>query len=114
MKDVSGALKINPLKYKDRAVKSIPKRVTNVSEHLAKPMSLDKFSQLIMDHIIETHNDCELYEFTQADIEVINKFCYFVCICLVQHSWLIVLYIFSREIGASGALPGLIGSGLRS
>lgn len=73
MKDVSGALKINPLKYKDRAVKSIPKRVTNVSEHLKKPLSLEKFRILIMEHIINTHKDCRVYEFTQEDIEAIEK-----------------------------------------
>lgn len=73
MKDVSGALKINPLKYKDRAVKSIPKRVTNVSEHLKSPLSLEDFTQLVMDHIVETHDDCQLYEFTQEDIAAIEK-----------------------------------------
>jgi lipoate-protein ligase A len=73
MKDVSGALKINPLKYKDRAVKSIPKRVTNVSEHLKTPLSLEDFTQRIMEHIIATHKDCRLYEFTEEDIAAIQK-----------------------------------------
>src|SRR5690606_616070 len=31
MPDISGALKANPLKFKDKAVKSIPKPVTNVT-----------------------------------------------------------------------------------
>ncbi|MEQ8909480.1 MAG: lipoate--protein ligase [Vicingaceae bacterium] len=73
MKDVSGALKINPLKYKDRAVKSIPKRVTNVADHLKKDISLDEFTQMIMDHIVETHEDCRMYEFTKEDIAAIEK-----------------------------------------
>jgi len=73
MKDVSGALKINPLKYKDRAVKSIPKRVTNVSEHLKDPLSLEDFTQLIMDHILATHSDARMYEFTDEDLANIQK-----------------------------------------
>ena len=73
MKDVSGALKINPLKYKDRAVKSIPKRVTNVSEHLTSPLSLEDFTQMVMDHIVETHVDCKLYTFTSVDLAAIEK-----------------------------------------
>ncbi len=73
MKDVSGALKINPLKYKDRAVKSIPKRVTNVSEHLKEEMSLEEFTKMIMDHILETHPEAKLYEFTQEDLDAIQK-----------------------------------------
>ena len=73
MKDVSGALKINPLKYKDRAVKSIPKRVTNVSEHLTSPLSLEDFTQMVMDHIVETHVGCKLYTFTSVDLAAIEK-----------------------------------------
>ena len=73
MKDVSGALKINPLKYKDRAVKSIPKRVTNVSEHLKEPISLKEFTSLIMEHILNTYEDCKMYEFTESDVLAIQK-----------------------------------------
>jgi len=73
MKDVSGALKISPLKYKDRAVKSIPKRVTNVEDHLKEKISLEEFTNKIMDHIIETHDDCRLYEFSEEDLKAIQK-----------------------------------------
>ena len=73
MKDVSGALKINPLKYKDRAVKSIPKRVTNVSNHLKEPLALDDFTQKIMDHVLASFDDAKMYEFTEEDIAAIAK-----------------------------------------
>ena len=73
MKDVSGALKINPLKYKDRAVKSIPKRVTNVSEHMKETMNLETFTQRIMDHVLATFPGAKMYEFTENDIAQIQK-----------------------------------------
>jgi len=73
MKSVSGALKINPLKYSDKAVKSVPKRVTNISEHLKTPITLEEFTQKIMDHIISTHDDCVPYEFSAADLAAIKK-----------------------------------------
>lgn len=73
MKDVSGALKISPLKYKDRAVKSIPKRVTNVSEHLKEKLSLEDFREKIIAHILASYEDCKPYEFTKEDIEAIEK-----------------------------------------
>lgn len=73
MKNVSGALKINPLKYSDKAVKSVPKRVTNISDHLKVPISLEEFTQKIMDHIVSTHDDCVLYEFTKTDLAAIKK-----------------------------------------
>ena len=65
MKNVSEALKINPLKYSDKAVKSIPKRVTNISDHLKIPISLEEFTNKVMEHIIATHDDCVLYEFSE-------------------------------------------------
>ncbi|MEO6905249.1 MAG: lipoate protein ligase C-terminal domain-containing protein [Ginsengibacter sp.] len=73
MKNVSGALKINPLKYSDKAIKSVPKRVTNISDHLKVPITLEEFTQKIMDHIVSTHDDCKLYEFTDTDLSAIKK-----------------------------------------
>jgi lipoate-protein ligase A len=73
MKDVSGALKINPLKYKDRAIKSVPKRVTNISDHLQEKISLDEFTDRIMDHIMSNYPDAKMYEFTEEDLAAIQK-----------------------------------------
>ena len=73
MRDVSEALKINPLKYKDRAVKSVPKRVTNISDHLEEEISLEEFTRRIMDHIIATNDDARPYEFTDEDLRKIEE-----------------------------------------
>lgn len=73
MKNVSEALRIHPLKYQDKAVKSIPKRVTNISEHLKEPLSIEAFTQKIMDHVVNTFSDCTMYEFTEADLKKIGK-----------------------------------------
>lgn len=72
MRDVSGALKINPLKYKDRAVKSIPKRVTNVSDHLKEPLTLEDFTNKLMDHILLNYPNCKRYEFSEEDLAKIQ------------------------------------------
>ena len=73
MKNVSGALNIHPLKYVDKAVKSVPKRVTNISEHLKKPISLNEFTNKIMDHILATNPLAKLYEFDEKDLAAIKK-----------------------------------------
>jgi lipoate-protein ligase A len=73
MKDVSGALKVNPLKYQGRGTKSVPKRVTNISNHLKEPLSLEAFTEKIMVHILTTFPDARLYEFTEKDLEAIQK-----------------------------------------
>lgn len=73
MKNVSEALKINPLKYRDKAVKSIPKRITNVSDHLPVPLTIEAFTQKVMDHVIASNKDCKPYTFTPEDIRAISK-----------------------------------------
>ena len=73
MKSVSGALKINPLKYSDKAVKSVPKRVTNISDHLKTPITIEEFADKIINHILTTYDDCKLYEFTEKDLAAIQK-----------------------------------------
>ena len=73
MTDMSNALKVNPLKFEDKAVKSVRKRVTNISEHLKSPLTVLQFADLIMKHIMETRPNCQQYEFSGEDIAAINK-----------------------------------------
>lgn len=71
--DLTKALKVNPLKFKDKAVKSIRSRVTNVSEHLDEKMDVTEFSRRILKHIMEKYEDSVLYEFTEKDIKMIEQ-----------------------------------------
>lgn len=73
MKDISGALKVNPLKYKDRGVKSVPNRVTNISEHLSEKITLDEFTDRIMDYITSSFGEARRYEFTEEDLKKIQE-----------------------------------------
>ncbi|MEO8960876.1 MAG: lipoate protein ligase C-terminal domain-containing protein [Ginsengibacter sp.] len=73
MKNLGSALKIHSLKYSDKAVKSVPKPVTNISEHLKSPLSIEQFIQKVMDHILATHHDAVLYEFSEEDSNAIQK-----------------------------------------
>ncbi|MCX6243274.1 MAG: lipoate--protein ligase [Bacteroidetes bacterium] len=67
MPDLSKALNADPLKFKDKAVKSVRSRVTNISEHLKSPMEVMEFSTLIEQHIMEKYPDAVLYELSDAD-----------------------------------------------
>lgn len=73
MTDLSQALKVNPLKFQDKAVKSVASRVTNISEHLSQPMSMDEFVQRIRDHVHSLYPQAEDYEFTEAENRFIAK-----------------------------------------
>ncbi|OLN24768.1 Lipoate-protein ligase A [Desulfovibrio sp. DV] len=50
--DLSGALRVDPEKYRDKAVKSVAKRVTNIAAHLPAPMDVTAFMDRIMDHVL--------------------------------------------------------------
>lgn len=73
MVDISGALKVNPLKYKDRGVKSVPNRVTNISDHLKENITLEQFTDKVMDYITSTFEDARMYEFSEADLKKIQE-----------------------------------------
>ncbi|HQU97233.1 MAG TPA: lipoate--protein ligase [Saprospiraceae bacterium] len=73
MRNVAEALKINPVKYQDKAQKSVPKRVTNISEHLKEPMTVDQFAQKVMDYVVSLYPDSRLYTFTDEDLKNIQK-----------------------------------------
>ncbi|MBS1579385.1 MAG: lipoate--protein ligase [Bacteroidetes bacterium] len=73
MRNVSEALKINPIKYIDKAIKSVPKRVTNISEHLKTPITLESFTEKIMNHVLANYPNARLYKFTEEDKKSIQK-----------------------------------------
>jgi len=51
MTDLSGALRVDPEKYRDKAVKSVRSRVTNISSHLNAPMEVTEFIRALMDFV---------------------------------------------------------------
>ena len=67
MPDLGAALNADPLKFKDKAVKSVRSRVTNISEHLKSPMDVMEFSTLIENHIMEKYPEAILYELSEED-----------------------------------------------
>ena len=73
MSDMSGALKVKPIKFEGKGVKSVVSRVTNISEHLTTPISIIEFKDMIMDYIKSINNGKDLYEFTEKDLDIINK-----------------------------------------
>ncbi len=73
MNDLHLALKINPLKYQDKAVKSVRSRVTNISEHLPDPIDVLQFRDVIMKHVMDSFPGSVPYEFTPHDIANIQK-----------------------------------------
>ncbi len=71
--DLSAALKVNPLKFQDKAVKSVRSRVTNISSHLTQQISVSEFYNLIINHIAKKYADAQFYEYSPSDIAAIEK-----------------------------------------
>jgi lipoate-protein ligase A len=70
--DLSLALKANPLKFTGKAVKSVAARVTNVCDHLPRPVTLDEFVTLIQKQVLRMYPDAREYEFNRDDEEAIQ------------------------------------------
>lgn len=73
MSKLSLALKSKPIKFKDKAVKSVGGRVTNIKPHLDTPMSLEEFREYLKNYIMDTHNIDHVYEFNEEDLAEIKK-----------------------------------------
>ncbi len=73
MEDLHLALRVNPLKYKSKAVKSIRSRVTNIKDHLQQDMDVIQFRDMILDHIMDIYPDSKSYTFNDEDIRNINN-----------------------------------------
>ncbi len=71
VEDISGALRVDPEKYRDKAVKSVRSRITNIASHLPEPMSVSVFMDRLMAHVSgEGHMDGGLAELGLTSEEV--------------------------------------------
>ena len=74
MKVLGEALQINPLKFKDKAVKSARARVTNLIDYLPKETTVESFKQLLIEQIIKDNAaNTSLHYLTPDEIEGIEK-----------------------------------------
>ena len=71
--DLSDALKVKKAKFEGKGVKSVTSRVTNISEHLKKPIDIMQFKDMIMEHITSTYEGCKLYNLSSSDKERISR-----------------------------------------
>lgn len=74
MKILGEALKVNPLKFKDKAIKSARARVTNLIEYLPDGTTVESFKQKLIGQILEENRvSGKIYQLTEVEIEEINK-----------------------------------------
>ncbi len=72
MDNLSKALKTDPVKFSDKAVKSIRSRVTNIVEHLHEPLTIEELEQMILNRINSLYPDATPYAFSESDKKEID------------------------------------------
>ena len=65
------SLKNDPLKFKDKAVKSVRSKVTNIHAHLNEKKEVDVFIKELAQHIIDNYK-CESYTLNKNDYNTID------------------------------------------
>lgn len=72
LEDVSQALKPDASKTIAKGVASVRSRVTNISEHLPRPLSLEEFKNMLLERIRAHSNGFQRRELTGPEIEQVN------------------------------------------
>src|SRR5699024_3322421 len=73
MSVLSDALKINPLKYVDKGIKSNRARVTNLIEYLPQNTTTESFKKLLIDEMLKENEGAEIYKLNDEDLKGIEK-----------------------------------------
>jgi len=73
LKDLKGALKVDLSKFEDKAVQSNRSEVTNISNYLPKPISVEEFTDFLFGEICQSISEFQVYKPTVADLEAIQK-----------------------------------------
>jgi len=71
--DMVACLHVGEDKFASQGVKSTNSRVTNISDHLKRPMQIQSFKQLLKDRIwLEDGKDAREYVLTEADLQAVE------------------------------------------
>lgn len=71
--NLSNALNTKSSKFKDKGIKSVKSRVTNISTHLENNMTVLEFKEYLMKFINNKFENNHFYELSNYDIDEINK-----------------------------------------
>jgi len=70
---LKGALKVDLSKFEDKAVQSNRSEVTNISNYLPNPISVEVFTDFLFSEISQNYPEFMVYEPTPEDMEAIEK-----------------------------------------
>jgi len=73
LNQLSAALKIQPQKYIDKSIKSVRSKVTNISNYLASPKTIEEFKQILFQIITGKYSNPAIEPITDQEKSLINQ-----------------------------------------
>lgn len=70
---LKGALKVDLSRFEDKAVQSNRSEVTNISDYLPDPVSVEEFTGFLFSEISQCYPEFRVYDLTTEDIQAIEK-----------------------------------------
>lgn len=70
---LADALKVNPLKFVDKAVKSNRARVVNLVSYFPEGTTIASFKQLLLDEMLSNNPAAQMYTFTEEDKRAVEE-----------------------------------------
>ncbi|KUG02405.1 lipoate-protein ligase a [hydrocarbon metagenome] len=72
LEDMARALNPGEQKISSKGIKSVRSRVTNISEHLSAPVSVEEFKRILAEEVLQGENDNHTYHLSDADLQAVN------------------------------------------
>ncbi|MDD2619927.1 MAG: lipoate--protein ligase [Syntrophomonadaceae bacterium] len=60
-------------KISSKGIKSVRSRVTNISEHLSVPVSIEKFKQILTEEVLREESNSAAYNLSEYDMQAVNQ-----------------------------------------
>ena len=70
---LSKSLKPDSKKFEGKSIKSVQSRVTNIIDHLQKPISIVELRSIIINYVKSEYPDSNNYSLSNLDIDIINQ-----------------------------------------
>ncbi len=72
LEDMAEALNPSTEKISSKGIKSVRSRVTNISEHLSIPVSVEEFKQILAEEVLRAEDSNHSYQLTDSDLHAVN------------------------------------------
>ncbi len=76
VKNLNEALYVNPIKFSDKAVKSVRSRVTNICDYIKDQMTIIQFKEFLMRSVISEEENPKIYKFSTEEWKKIKEICF--------------------------------------